>query len=44
MPQKPHKILWIDDEIEALLPHRRFLKRVAMVSLPLPMVKMELSC
>ena len=26
MPNKSHKILWIDDEIEALLPHRRFLE------------------
>ena len=26
MPNKLHKILWIDDEIEALLPHRRFLE------------------
>ena len=26
MQQKSHQILWIDDEIEALLPHRRFLE------------------
>ncbi len=26
MPQNLHKILWIDDEVEALLPHRRSLE------------------